>query len=90
MVLYPMDVAAKARVKRDLQAQRVQQSRAAGRTRSLSSEEPPPPLDANPLAGCVDVKKFTLKFWLAAICCLTVYACVLPFNNVASSLLMER
>lgn len=29
-------------------------------------------------------------FWLLTISCVVVYGCVLPFNNVASSLLMER
>ncbi|KAJ0411052.1 hypothetical protein ATCC90586_003654 [Pythium insidiosum] len=37
-----------------------------------------------------DVSKFRPAFWLLALSCLVVYGCVIPFNNVASSLLMER
>jgi hypothetical protein len=41
----------------------------------------------NPLATLV---RFRLSFWMLTVSCLAVYGCVLPFNNVASSLLMER
>ena len=44
----------------------------------------------NPLAGCKDVSKFGRSFWLLTVCCVVVYGCVIPFNSVASSLLMER
>ena len=37
-----------------------------------------------------DVKKFPFSFWILVVSCLVVYGCVLPFNNVASSLLLER
>uniref|UniRef100_A0AAV1V787 Lysosomal dipeptide transporter MFSD1 n=2 Tax=Peronospora matthiolae TaxID=2874970 RepID=A0AAV1V787_9STRA len=37
-----------------------------------------------------DVKYFRPAFWFLALSCLVVYGCVIPFNNVASSLLMER
>ncbi|KUF94985.1 hypothetical protein AM588_10005061 [Phytophthora nicotianae] len=37
-----------------------------------------------------DIKHFRPAFWLLALSCLVVYGCVIPFNNVASSLLMER
>ena len=43
--------------------------------------------NVNPLDS---LKEFKLSFWILTICCLAVYGCVLPFNNVASSLLMER
>ena len=33
---------------------------------------------------------FGQAFWLLAISCVVVYGCVLPFNNIASSLLLER
>lgn len=38
------------------------------------------------------MEMFSLNFvfWLLVILCLIVYGCVLPFNNVASSLLLER
>lgn len=37
-----------------------------------------------------DVKHFRPAFWLLVLSCLVVYGCVIPFNNIASSLLMER
>jgi len=37
-----------------------------------------------------EVFKFSLAFWLLVASCLVVYGCVLPFNNIASSLLLER
>ncbi len=37
-----------------------------------------------------EIKKFNEGFWLLVISCLVVYGCVLPFNNIASSLLLER
>lgn len=37
-----------------------------------------------------DIKHFRPAFWLLSLSCLVVYGCVIPFNNVASSLLMER
>jgi MFS family permease len=37
-----------------------------------------------------EVKKFTFALWLLVISCVVVYGCVLPFNNIASSLLLER
>jgi len=37
-----------------------------------------------------DVFKFGKMFWTLALSCLVVYGCVLPFNNVASGILLER
>mmetsp|Transcript_26228 Transcript_26228/g.38868 ORF Transcript_26228/g.38868 Transcript_26228/m.38868 type:complete len:571 (+) Transcript_26228:73-1785(+) len=37
-----------------------------------------------------DVLSFPKPFWILVISCLVVYGCVLPFNNIASSLLLER
>jgi hypothetical protein len=54
------------------------------------SLEPKDAIDMNPLAGCKDVKKFRLSFWLLTVCCVVVYGDVIPFNNVASTLLLER
>ena len=36
------------------------------------------------------INTFGQAFWLLAISCVVVYGCVLPFNNIASSLLLER
>jgi len=49
--------------------------------------------DANGGDGPVlwkDLTRFGRPFWKLACCCLVVYGCVLPFNNVASALLQER
>ncbi|KAL7535563.1 hypothetical protein ACHAXR_006570 [Thalassiosira sp. AJA248-18] len=37
-----------------------------------------------------DVQKFGPLFWLLTLSCFVVYGCVLPFNNVASGILLER
>ena len=37
-----------------------------------------------------DVRKFGPLFWLLTLSCFVVYGCVLPFNNVASGILLER
>jgi MFS family permease len=36
------------------------------------------------------VTKFGTMFWLLSASCIVVYGCVLPFNNIASGLLLER
>lgn len=37
-----------------------------------------------------DLWTFRHVFWILAIICVVVYGCVLPFNNIASALLLER
>jgi MFS family permease len=37
-----------------------------------------------------DAANFGVMFWLLSLSCLVVYGCVLPFNNVASPILLER
>ena len=67
------------------------ESAGRGRSRSASEEqEVAEPFDSNPLKSCADVKQFSASFWLLALCCMVVYGCVIPFNNVASDLLQER
>jgi len=104
MVLYPIDKARETEIKKEVKeakaARRLEaeavaaasvsplHSRERARTESVASV--PPVVDTNPLAGCVDVKKFSLSFWLLAICCVVTYGCVIPFNSVAASLFMER
>lgn len=44
--------------------------------------EPPPKFS--------DALKFKLPFWVLVVSCVVVYGCVLPFNNIASTLLLER
>lgn len=36
------------------------------------------------------VRKFSTMFWLLSASCIVVYGCVLPFNNIASGILLER
>lgn len=37
-----------------------------------------------------DVLHFSHAFWVLAISCVVVYGCILPFNNIASALLLQR
>lgn len=37
-----------------------------------------------------DVFTFGQIFWITTVTCVVVYGCVLPFNNIASALLLER
>jgi len=103
LFLYPIDQAAIKRVKaaknelkKGLHAEKHahhQRNRAysAGREISVCSEvSDDAPMDSNPLAGLKDVGKFQSSFWLLTVCCLVVYGCVLPFNNVVSTILLER
>lgn len=39
---------------------------------------------------CSDVARLSPVFWLLCICCMVVYGCIMPFNNVASGILLER
>ena len=39
---------------------------------------------------CSGVCSFGPLFWLLSLSCMVVYGCVLPFNNVASGILLER
>lgn len=65
----------------------------SARARSLSHALPEdinPPGNEGEGLSCKQVSKFRSPFWLLAFCCLVTYGCVIPFNSVASSLLMER
>ena len=43
------------------------------------------------LFPCINhVRKFSVMFWLLSLSCIVVYGCVLPFNNIASGVLLER
>jgi MFS family permease len=46
--------------------------------------------DDEPPAHLSDVKHFGIMFWLVSLSCVVVYGCVLPFNNIASGVLLER
>lgn len=37
-----------------------------------------------------DVFNFSHAFWVLSISCVVVYGCILPFNNIASALLLQR
>jgi MFS family permease len=38
----------------------------------------------------LDISRLGSSFWLLCICCMVVYGCINPFNNVASGILMEK
>lgn len=40
--------------------------------------------------GILDIARLGPIFWLLCICCMVVYGCIMPFNNVASGILLER
>lgn len=37
-----------------------------------------------------DVLRFPLVYWCIALSCVLMYGCIFPFNNIASTLLLER
>jgi len=47
-------------------------------------------LDGDATVGLCDVRKFGLLLWLLALLSMVAFGCVLPFNNVASGVLLER
>eukprot|EP01038_Epipyxis_sp_PR26KG_P009922 gene9922-13345_t len=55
---------------------------------SIGSVNEVPPLSTG--ATFKDIANFSAIFWILALICVIVYGCVLPFNNIASSLLLER
>lgn len=61
---------------------------------SASTRDPtlvPAHTKKRPSGGFIqDLRQFGTMFWCLAVSCLVVYGCVIPFNNIASSLLMER
>lgn len=67
-------------------------------TEALLEEDAPAPTrngNDKPCSGSdevrlTDFRKFGILFWLLTISCFVVYGCVLPFNNVASGILLER
>jgi MFS-type transporter involved in bile tolerance (Atg22 family) len=42
------------------------------------------------MVGISSVLKFGLAFWLLSVSCVSVYACVLPWNNIAQDFLLEK
>lgn len=46
--------------------------------------------NAAPEASLKDVFQLQYIFWILVLSCMVVYGCVLPFNNISSSLLLER
>jgi len=53
-----------------------------GRTTSVVLEQP--------LSDTCIVSKFGSLFWLISFACCVIYGCILPFNNVASGILLQR
>ena len=50
-----------------------------------------PPSSSSSTTTCAyffkELRSFSLMFWILSLCCLVVYGTILPFNNIASSLL---
>lgn len=44
----------------------------------------------NATVSLKEIRNFGPLFWLLSLSCLVVYGCVIPFNNVASGILLER
>ena len=40
--------------------------------------------------NCKKIRSFPFRFWLMCVSCVVVYGTVLPFNNVASALIIEK
>jgi len=59
-------------------------------TRPSSRDNERPNLQQKESVGLRDVGRFGILFWLLALSCVVVYGCVIPFNNVASGILLER
>jgi hypothetical protein len=60
---------------------------------TTDSVEMPPPVDNSAPkveASLRDVLVLKHIFWVLVIACMVVYGCILPFNNISSSLLLER
>ena len=53
-------------------------------------EDDTPHLAASESVSLTDVGRLSSTFWLLCICCMVVYGCIMPFNNVASGILLER
>lgn len=56
----------------------------------ILSMEDPLENPSGSLACISHVKNFGGMFWILSLSCIVVYGCVLPFNNVASGILLER
>ena len=56
----------------------------------LNTDERTEEINAESRDEIWSITTFGQAFWLLSISCVVVYGCVLPFNNIASSLLLER
>jgi MFS family permease len=62
----------------------------AAEKRSQRGKTPTPPGEEPEPVKLSDVRHFGRMLWLLTASCVVVYGCVLPFNNTASSFLLER
>ena len=56
----------------------------------ISNMEDIPETPNGSLACISHVRNFGSMFWILSLSCIVVYGCILPFNNVASGILLER
>jgi MFS family permease len=60
------------------------------RSGSRSDYDHDPLLDQEPTSTFKDVLSLPKIFWVLVVSCVVIYGCVLPFNFISSSLLLER
>lgn len=56
----------------------------------IANMEDVPESPSGSIACISHVRNFGSMFWILSLSCIVVYGCVLPFNNVASGILLER
>ena len=56
----------------------------------LTEQDGTPQPVASDSVTLADIGRLGSTFWLLCICCMVVYGCIMPFNNVASGILLER
>lgn len=59
-------------------------------SKDLNASSTSAPAQEEDPATFKDVLKLKHIFWVLVLSCVVVYGCVLPFNNISSSLLLER
>ena len=84
----PIDKAMDERI--EAQAQLLLAENQEKREKGEDCEDEEDDVSEEPEPGMNDVFKLEHIFWVLVVSCMVVYGCVLPFNNISSSLLLER
>mgnify|MGYP003385769914 FL=1 len=80
ILTWPIDKAMDERIEEQTKYAALEDAKEEG----YEEEEPEAPADMR------DVFTLSHIFWVLVISCMVVYGCVLPFNNISSTLLLER